>query len=37
LERYEIQATLTAITLNLKRMVKLLYGVNLKNPAPVTV
>ena len=37
LERYEIQATLIAITLNLKRMVKLLYGVNLRNTAPVTV
>jgi len=35
LERYEIQANLTAITLNLKRMVKLLYGVNLRNPALV--
>jgi len=35
LERYEIQALLTAMALNLKRMVKLLYGVNLRNPSPV--
>jgi len=35
LARYEVQAYLTAITLNLKRMVKLLYGVSFKNPVPV--
>jgi len=35
LERYTIQAILTAMALNLKRMVKLLYGVNFKNPVPV--
>ena len=35
LERYEIQALFTAMALNLKRMVKLLYGVNFKNPVPV--
>ena len=35
LERYEIQALLTAMALNLKRMVKLLYGVNFKNPAAI--
>ena len=35
LERYAIQALLTAMALNLKRMVKLLYGVNFRNPAPV--
>jgi len=37
LERYELQALLTAMALNLKRMVKLMYGVNFKNPAPVMV
>lgn len=37
LERYKVQALLTAIALNLKRMVKLLYGVNFKNPVPVMV
>lgn len=36
LERYEIQALLTAMALNLKRMVKLLYGVNFRNPSPVS-
>ena len=35
LDRYEIQALLTAMALNLKRMVKLLYGVNFKNPSLV--
>jgi len=35
LERYAIQALLTAMALNLKRMVKLLYGVNFRNPSPV--
>ena len=35
LERYAMQALLTAMALNLKRMVKLLYGVNFRNPAPV--
>ena len=35
LERYEIQALLTSMALNLKRMIKLLYGVNLKNPSPI--
>jgi hypothetical protein len=35
LDRYRIQAELTAIALNLKRMVKLLYGVNFRNPAPI--
>jgi len=35
LERYEIQSLLTAMALNLKRMVKLLYGVNFRNPSPV--
>jgi len=35
LDRYEIQALLTAMALDLKRMVKLLYGVNFKNPSPV--
>jgi len=35
LARYEVQAYLTAITLNLKRMVKLLYGVNFRNPVAV--
>jgi len=35
LERYEVQAYLTAMALNLKRMVKLLYGVNFRNPAPI--
>jgi len=35
LERYTIQAVLTAMALDLKRMVKLLYGVNFKNPLPV--
>jgi IS5 family transposase len=35
LERYTIQTVLTAIALDLKRMVKLLYGVNFKNPLPV--
>jgi len=35
LERYELQALLTAMALNLKRMVKLMYGINFKNPAPV--
>lgn len=34
-ERYRLQALLTAMSLNLKRMVKLLYGVNFKNPSPV--
>jgi len=33
LERYTIQAVLTAMALDLKRMVKLLYGVNFKNPS----
>jgi IS5 family transposase len=35
LDRYRIQAELTAMALNLKRMVKLLYGVNFRNPAPI--
>ncbi|HSW35220.1 MAG TPA: IS5 family transposase [Candidatus Limnocylindrales bacterium] len=35
LERYAIQALLTAMALNLKRMVKLLYEVNFRNPSPV--
>jgi IS5 family transposase len=35
LARYEVQVYLTAMTLNLKRMVKLLYGVSFKNPVPV--
>jgi IS5 family transposase len=35
LERYEIQTLLTAMALNLKRMVKLLYGVNFRNPVAV--
>lgn len=35
LDRYEVQVLLTAMALNLKRMVKLLYGVNFKNPSPV--
>jgi IS5 family transposase len=35
LERYELQALLTAMALNLKRMVKLIYGVNFKNPSPI--
>lgn len=35
LERYTIQVILTAMALNLKRMVKLLYGVNFRNPSPV--
>jgi IS5 family transposase len=35
LDRYEIQSLLTVMALNLKRMVKLLYGVNFRNPAPV--
>ena len=35
LERYTIQALLTAMVLDLKRMVKLLYGVNFKNPSLV--
>jgi len=35
LERYCIQSVLTAMALNLKRMVKLLYGVNFRNPSPV--
>jgi len=35
LERYTIQTTLTVMALNLKRMVKLLYGVNFRNPSPV--
>jgi hypothetical protein len=34
LECYEIQAGLIAISKHLKRMVKLFYGVNLRNPAP---
>ena len=37
LERYEIQTLLTAMALNLKRMVKLLHGVNFKNPVPIMV
>lgn len=32
LDRYEIQAFLTAMVLNLKRMVKLRYGVSFRNP-----
>ena len=35
LEKYTIQALLTAMALNLKRMVKLLYGVNFRNPSTV--
>ena len=35
LECYTIQAVLTAMALDLKRMVKLLYGVNFRNPSPV--
>jgi len=35
LDRYETQALLTAMALNLKRMVKLLYGVNFKNQSHV--
>jgi len=35
LERYTIQAVLTAMALNVKRMVKLLYGVGFRNPSPV--
>ncbi|MDP2965583.1 MAG: transposase [Pelolinea sp.] len=35
LERYTIQAVMTAMALNLKRMVKLMYGVNFRNPSPV--
>jgi IS5 family transposase len=34
LECYEIQAGLIAISKHLKRMVKLFYGVNLRNPSP---
>lgn len=35
LERYTIQVVLTAMALDLKRMVKLLYGVGFRNPSPV--
>ena len=35
LARYEVQVYLTAMALNLKRMVKLVYGVNFRNPVPV--
>ncbi len=35
LERYTIQAVLTAMALDLKRMVKLLYGVGFRNQSPV--
>jgi IS5 family transposase len=34
-ERYAIQTVLTAMVLNLKRMVKLLDGVNFRNPVPI--
>lgn len=37
LDRYRIQAELTAMALNLKRMVKLLYGVNFRNPTPALI